>query len=253
MQDLAKYLLSQLNKLIKTPLGISIIIHIGIFVLLLCNFNFFNIKKDVKIQDKINVQIINEKMLKAKMQKIQKYANHRNMNETKPQKIKEDFSNLMHKLNTNNKKIIPSPKKHSNTSNAKEDIVKLNNLLKNIEKDKKKKSKELTQEAIPENYQLSNSEEEEIKKQIYQNWYIPSGIKNADQFVIDILIKIKPDGSIFYIEVLNDINDKGFKIAAASAERAVQLSSPLKITSEKLRHLKEFVIRFNMKEALSQI
>lgn len=251
MRDLAKYLLYQLSKLIKTPLGISITIHVVIFIFLLCNFNFFNIKKEIKTQDKISVQVINEKMLRAKMQKIKKSVTQQNLDKQKPKQIKEDFSNLMHKLNT--KKVTQPKKEPLKSSLSKEDISKLNNLLKNIEKNKKKNSEELAQAEIPENYQLSDSDEEEIKKQIYQNWYIPSGIKNADRFVIDILIKIKPDGSIFYIEILNNSNDKGFKIASASAERAVQLSSPLKISSEKLRHLKEFVIRFNMKEALSQI
>ena len=70
--------------------------------------------------------------------------------------------------------------------------------------------------------------------------------------MIDILIKLKPDGTIYYVEILNNSDIPGFQIAASSAERAVKLSSPLKITSEKLRQLKEFVIRFNMKEALQQ-
>lgn len=250
MLDLAKYLLSQLSKFFKTPLGISVIIHILIFILLLCNFDFFNIKKEIKIQNNINVQVINEKMLKEKVQKIQKSAIKQMQSKQDTSQVKKNFSNLMQKLN--NKKTNMQKNTQSKNNLKKESDAKLNNLLKNIERDKKK-TKQLAKGSTYENYQFSDSDEEEIKKQIYQNWYIPSGIKNADQYIIDILIKINPDGSVFYTEILNTVNDHGFKIASASAERAIQLSSPLKITSEKLRHLKEFVIRFNMKEALRQI
>lgn len=250
MLDLVKYLLSQLSKFFKTPLGISVTIHILMLILLLCNFDFFNIKKEIKIPNDINVQVINEKMLKEKVQKIQKSAIKQVPRKQNTNQVKKDFSNLMQKLN--NKKTNTQKSTQSKNNLKKENDSKLNNLLKNIERDKKK-TKQLEQDDTSENYQLSDSDEEEIKKQIYQNWYIPSGIKNADQYVIDILIKINPDGSVFYTEILNAIHDRGFEIASASAERAIQLSSPLKITSEKLRHLKEFVIRFNMKEALRQI
>ena len=102
---------------------------------------------------------------------------------------------------------------------------------------------------------VSAGEAESVSAQIYPHWAVPSGIKDAENFVIEIRVKLKDNGEVIPadIEILDKnryANDYIFRAAADSARRAILEASPLTIPRDKIDLFREFIFRFNVKEAL---
>lgn len=94
-----------------------------------------------------------------------------------------------------------------------------------------------------------------ISSQIYPHWNVSGGVKNAENIIIDIRVKLKETGEVIpsSIEILNKkryAEDYIFRAAADSAKHAILEASPLKIPRDKMNMFKNFVVRFNLKEAL---
>jgi len=167
-------------------------------------------------------------------------------NSTSPQNNKKQFDTLIAGLKKNLQK-----KQQSAETNKKFNQLFQNKLLKDLEKNNRKELDNLDNtEQISEEMTLSTLEEDEIRNQIIPNWIIPAGVKDAENLVVEVLVEIAQDGSIIRTKILNPSNELNFKIAAQSAERALLLSSPLKISSKRLKKLKEFVFHFNPKDVL---
>lgn len=101
-----------------------------------------------------------------------------------------------------------------------------------------------------ENSLISSSEEAEIKAQIYPKWSIPAGIKNAENYYVDIEVVLAPDGKVLKTNIVNKLDGVEGRIVAESAIRAVLLASPLKFSHTRKVGIRSFILRFDLKEAL---
>ena len=78
---------------------------------------------------------------------------------------------------------------------------------------------------------LTLSEEDALKAQIFGCWSIPLGLPYNENLLVRIKLKLKPDGSVIKTEILDHarMNKPGqgfYKVLAESALRAVQLCQP---------------------------
>lgn len=104
---------------------------------------------------------------------------------------------------------------------------------------------------------LSKGDLDMIKSQICPHWIVPSGIRNAEDIVVEIRVQINSDGSVIpsSIKILNEErynSDDAFRVSADSARRAILEASPLKIPREKIDLFGDCILRFNLKEALRE-
>ncbi|MDR1561231.1 MAG: hypothetical protein LBS23_02650 [Holosporaceae bacterium] len=102
---------------------------------------------------------------------------------------------------------------------------------------------------------LTEGDYEVISSQIYPHWAVPSGIKDVENIIIEIRVQLKETGEVIpsSIKILDEkryTTDYIFRAAADSARRAVLEASPLKIPRDKIKIFRDFILRFNLKEAL---
>lgn len=102
---------------------------------------------------------------------------------------------------------------------------------------------------------LSEGDFDIISSQIYPHWNVSGGVKDAENIIIDVRVKLTETGEVIpsSIEILNKkryAEDYVFKAAADSARHAILEASPLKIPRDKIEMFRNFVVRFNLKEAL---
>ncbi|MDR2781560.1 MAG: hypothetical protein LBB21_03870 [Holosporaceae bacterium] len=102
---------------------------------------------------------------------------------------------------------------------------------------------------------LTDADYEMISSQIYPHWSVPSGIRDVENIIIEIEVQLRDNGEVIPSSVkILDYNryasDYIFRAAADSARRAVLEASPLRIPRDKMGMFKNFVLRFNLKEAL---
>lgn len=257
MLDFQKSLLSLYNNLrahLRTPLGHSLLLHIVILLSIAINFDFLFPRKKLEIIpiESLTVSVIND----TKIKKLSSQSNQSNKIQSLQNTIHDNkitnakFSSVFSKLKKNNKQ-------QKKLKKANQEFNKLfkHKLLKDLEYKKSKEINEVVEQkkdAILNESELvlSMQEEDEIRNQIIPNWLIPAGVKNAEDLVVEVLIEIAPDGTILQTKILNPSDETNFKIAAQSAIRALLLSSPLKITSKRLKKLKEFIFNFNPKDVL---
>lgn len=99
---------------------------------------------------------------------------------------------------------------------------------------------------------LSGSEIDLIRKKIYECWNVPAGAKDAKNLIVDIEIKLTPDGMVKEAKISDECkarmrHDGFFKIAAESALRAVldPRCQPFPLPKEKYQLWKEIMLTFN--------
>lgn len=78
---------------------------------------------------------------------------------------------------------------------------------------------------------LTASEEDGIRGQIERNWNLGSlaGSPDLAGMLVELRIKLLPDGTVAGVEILNSGSSPYFRQAAESAKRAVMVSSPLQL------------------------
>ncbi len=96
-----------------------------------------------------------------------------------------------------------------------------------------------------------------ISSQIIPNWIVPSGVRDAENIIIEIHIEVRDNGEIIpsSIKVIDEkryATDYVFRAAVDSAKRAILESSPLNIPREKMKIFRSFTFSFNLKEALER-
>ena len=102
---------------------------------------------------------------------------------------------------------------------------------------------------------LTLSEEYALKSQIFSCWSIPLGLPNNENLLVRIKVKIKPDGTILNIEILNherlNMPGQGFyKVLAESVLRAIKLCQPLTLPADGYERWKELILSFDAREML---
>ena len=102
---------------------------------------------------------------------------------------------------------------------------------------------------------LSLSEEDALKAQIFGCWSIPLGLPYNEDLLVRIKLKLKPDGGIEKMEMLDHVkmNTPGkekFRNLAESVRRAVQLCDPLRVPLTGYERWKDMILNFNAREML---
>ncbi len=102
---------------------------------------------------------------------------------------------------------------------------------------------------------LSLSEEDALKAQIFGCWSIPLGLPYNENLLVRIKLKLKKDGTVIKSEILDhvrmNIPGQGFyKVLAESALRAVRLCQPLRVPTTGYERWKELQLNFDANEML---
>jgi hypothetical protein len=102
---------------------------------------------------------------------------------------------------------------------------------------------------------LVDADYEMISSQVYPHWAVPSGVRDAENIVIEISVQIADGGEVIpsSVKILDEkryASDYIFRAAADSARRAILEASPLRIPKDKIELFRNFIFRFNLKEAL---
>ena len=111
------------------------------------------------------------------------------------------------------------------------------------------------QEKNIENSNLSLSEEDALKAQIFGCWSIPLGLPYNEDLLVRIKLMLEPDGSVAKTEILDHarMNKPGqgfYKVLAESALRAVKLCQPLRVPTTGYERWKELQLNFDAREML---
>ena len=136
----------------------------------------------------------------------------------------------------------------------------ITSVLKNVEKLKQQAARQPAPEETPQpeaaprslvDQPLTMSEVDAIRRQIERCWNVPAGARDAENLVVEIRVRLNPDGSVFQAEIL-DIDrmarDGFYRAAAESARRAVLQCSPLQLPPKKYSLWKVVTLRFNPRE-----
>jgi outer membrane biosynthesis protein TonB len=111
-----------------------------------------------------------------------------------------------------------------------------------------------TQPIAPLGSQLSTSELDLVKQQIYECWNPPAGAREAKNLTPEFRVYMNADGTIRTATQLNSERngDPFFQAAAESAMRALRnpRCSPLKLPPDKYDQWQTFTITFDPKDAL---
>ena len=104
---------------------------------------------------------------------------------------------------------------------------------------------------------ITESDYEVVSSQIYPHWVVPSGVRDAENIIIEIRIELGDNGEVIpsSIKIVDEkkyATDHVFRAAADSARRAILQASPLSIPREKMDLFREITLRFNLKEALGE-
>ena len=105
------------------------------------------------------------------------------------------------------------------------------------------------------NLSLTLGEEDVLKAQIFNCWSIPLGLPYDENLLVRIKLKLKPDGTILKVEILDNerLNMPGqgyYKVLAESALRAIRLCEPLKVPSNGYERWKELILNFDTRDML---
>ncbi|MEK9874318.1 MAG: cell envelope biogenesis protein TolA [Pelagibacteraceae bacterium] len=111
------------------------------------------------------------------------------------------------------------------------------------------------QEKNIESSNLSLSEEDALKAQIFGCWSIPLGLPYDENLLVRIKLKLKPDGSVIDSEILDHarMNKPGqgfYKVLAESALRAIKLCQPLRVPTTGYERWKDLQLNFDAREML---
>lgn len=102
---------------------------------------------------------------------------------------------------------------------------------------------------------LTSGEEEGIRSAIEQRWNVPAGMANIDRYTVSLRLHMLGDGTVSKIDILDPMNDQGWRVVAESAKRAVLLTQKelgrLPIPSDKYNST--IVVRWNMATICAQM
>jgi hypothetical protein len=160
----------------------------------------------------------------------------------------------------NRKKILEIAEKAEKNGKKKKDRDNafdkmLNNSINDLKKSSGKGSKGTGGGSFGAGASLADTDYEIISSQIYPHWAVPSGVRDAENIIIEVEVQLRDNGEVIpsCVKILDErryASDYVFRAAADSARRAVLEASPLKIPRDKINLFKNFVLRFILKEAL---
>jgi hypothetical protein len=109
-----------------------------------------------------------------------------------------------------------------------------------------------SQPIAPLGAQLTTSELDLVKQQIYQCWNVPLGARDANDLLPEFRVTMKRDATVQSVVLLNTerYGDPTFRAAADSARRALfnPQCTPLKLPPDKYDEWQTFTITFDPKD-----
>lgn len=102
--------------------------------------------------------------------------------------------------------------------------------------------------------QLSASEMDLLRQQLYQCWNVPAGVRDAKDLVIEIRVIVGPDGVARQAAIVDQgrLGDPVYRAAAESARRTFfnPQCTPLRVPAGKYEVWKDLVVNFSPKDIL---
>lgn len=101
-----------------------------------------------------------------------------------------------------------------------------------------------------QNMPLSMTEKDRIKKQIEDKWNVPTGAKDAQNLIVQLLVRVSSDGTVTSIKHIGDearyASEYNFRAAVDSAILAVRRASPLQnLPTDRYSSWREMELVFN--------
>ncbi|HEX3535952.1 MAG TPA: energy transducer TonB [Stellaceae bacterium] len=111
-----------------------------------------------------------------------------------------------------------------------------------------------SQPKAPLGAQLTASEMDLLRQQLYQCWNVPAGVRDAKDLVIEIRVSVGPDGTARQAAIIDQsrLGDPVFRAAAESARRTFfnPQCTPLRVPAGKYETWKDLVVDFSPKDIL---
>ena len=183
--------------------------------------------------------------------------------ETKQKPSKEINDDILKKIVETKKPVIEDQDAKQVSEFEKEEIFDPNSIAALIDKSKEdlaktnKKTDKISQsqDNSMDFSELTLSEEDALKAQIFGCWSIPLGLPYNENLLVRIKLKLKPDGTLIKSEILDharmNMPGQGFyKVLAESALRAIQLCQPLKVPTSGYERWKDLQLNFDAREML---
>ena len=183
--------------------------------------------------------------------------------ETKQKPSKEVNDDILKKIVETKKPVIEDQDSKQVSEFEKEEIFDPNSIAALIDKSKEdlaktnKKTDKISQsqDNSMDFSELTLSEEDALKAQIFGCWSIPLGLPYNENLLVRIKLKLKPDGTLIKSEILDHarMNMPGqsfYKVLAESALRAIQLCQPLKVPTSGYERWKDLQLNFDPREML---
>ena len=227
----------------------------------------------IQISDKTNIEFAPK--AKKIIEKIKKEEENKIISEqAPPKKVKKEKPDSIplpdkkvEKLDKIDEKkqnpVIEDIKVKQVSEFEKDELFDPNSIAALIDKSKEaiaetnKKNNRITQ-SEDKSMNLSNltlSEEDALKAQIFSCWSIPLGLPYNENLLVRIKLKLKPDGSVIKSEILDHarMNKPGqsfYKVLAESALRAIRLCQPLRVPATGYERWKDLQLNFDAREML---
>ena len=120
-----------------------------------------------------------------------------------------------------------------------------------------KKDQKLTQSNVKTSLvsQLTLSEEDALKAQIFGCWSLPLGLPYQENLIVRIKLRLRPDGTVLSQTILDHarMNMPGqafYKVLAESALRAVRICQPLRVPPTGYDRWKDLQLNFDANDML---
>lgn len=98
---------------------------------------------------------------------------------------------------------------------------------------------------------ITQDERDALRAQIERCWNPPVGAADAENLLVKIRIRLKPDGSLENApQIVNNGSSQYFRAAAESAVRAVRRCQPFTMPQSKYGSWREIILNFNPREML---
>ena len=101
---------------------------------------------------------------------------------------------------------------------------------------------------------LSIGETNAVLRQIGRCWKLPAGIDGVEDMVVQLRIQVRPDRSVYGVEIKDQARlsrDPKFRAVAESARRAVGACSPLNLPPDKYALWRDIILNFHPEFAIS--
>ena len=102
--------------------------------------------------------------------------------------------------------------------------------------------------AHEETTNLTSSEQDILKKQLFNCWSVPLGLPKNKDLLVRVKLELKRDGTVLKSEIIDHermMKNDYYKVLAESALRAIRDCQPLKVPTSGYERWKELQLNFD--------